>query len=236
MVFNFWEKMNNLKILALVVLVFTLGLLSSNFIELGFDKKKPGQEPSTKTPISISELKNGGYIIFMRHTSRDKPWKNGVIEIENITLLDLDGACAPGSQLNEKGHKEVVALMETIESHKIPISEVYASPTCRTQQMAKAMFGNNYRTTDALYYVYLRDPRRHKYYNEAFRDLITKPVPKGTNRLLISHNRLLDSKVVGFNLSLKQGGTAIFKPSEDTVKNQRSNFLGVIPKGSWIKE
>ncbi len=80
-----------------------------------------------------SKLKQGGYVILMRHASVDTMTHstNPNAEFEN---------CIGQNNLSPQGQEEARLIGRAFKRHRIPIGEVLASPYCRTQDTARLAF------------------------------------------------------------------------------------------------
>jgi len=81
-----------------------------------------------------SQLKQGGYVILMRHGPVDTMTHstNPNAEFEN---------CVGQSNLSPEGQQEAALTKRAFKKHHIPIGEVLAGPYCRTQDSARIAFG-----------------------------------------------------------------------------------------------
>jgi phosphohistidine phosphatase SixA len=80
-------------------------------------------------------LRQGGYVLVIRHATapRDVP-DSKTANADNVT---------PERQLDEAGRRNATAMGEAIRSLKIPIGEVFTSPTYRARETVKfAQFSN----------------------------------------------------------------------------------------------
>lgn len=83
----------------------------------------------------VKALRQGGYVIVMRHTSspREAPGK-GTANADNVKLE---------RQLDETGRATAIAMGKAIHELKIPIGEVLTSPTYRALETVRyAQLGN----------------------------------------------------------------------------------------------
>lgn len=87
------------------------------------------QAPQTATPDLVAVLRNGGCVIVMRHASspREAPDKS-TANPDNIKLE---------RQLDEAGRSSAIAMGNAIRELKIPIGEVFTSPTYRAMETAR---------------------------------------------------------------------------------------------------
>ena len=84
-------------------------------------------------PALLADLRQGGYVLFLRHTSTD-------FSQDDSRMKSFED-CATQRNLTDKGRAEARALGEHIRRLKIPIGEVLASPFCRTMETARLAFG-----------------------------------------------------------------------------------------------
>lgn len=97
----------------------------------------PGRSSAPAKPISgpalLAELKRGGYTLYIRHTSTDFT--------RNDTQSKSDDDCNNQRPLTDKGREEARSMGADMQKLGFPISEVLASPRCRTVEVAKLAFG-----------------------------------------------------------------------------------------------
>lgn len=81
----------------------------------------------------FSELRNGGLVVLMRHTSTE----GGAGDQPGFTLDD----CSTQRNLSQRGRDEAVRIGERFRRERVPISRVYSSPWCRCRDTATLAFG-----------------------------------------------------------------------------------------------
>lgn len=173
----------------------------------------------------LSDVGAGGYVLFFRHSERDA----GAISIPTLAAADNNGDCRPGSELTENGKADAVALGERFARYGIVVQKVYASPTCRTTQMATLAFGT-FETTRALTWPGMWTGDESSTLTPRLRQLLaTVPAPGG-NIVLIAHNDVMTSDRVGVSVALDQAEAALFRPHG----GDSFEFLGKIPKAEWM--
>jgi hypothetical protein len=128
---------------------------------------------ATPRPEIVDELRQGGYVLYLRHASTDFSQNDS-----RMTSLE---DCTSQRNLTDRGRDEARAIGEHIKRLNIPIGEVLASPFCRTMETARLAFGKARATNDVR-----GGPVEASRY-EALRKLLSSPVPKGTNRVISSH-------------------------------------------------
>ena len=125
------------------------------------------------SPELLSRLREGGYVLYLRHTSTDFS--------QNDSRMTSFEDCATQRNLTDRGRDEARAIGEHVKRLKIPIGEVLASPFCRTMETARLAFGKATATNDVR-----GGPVEAARY-EALKKLLSSPVAKGANRVISSH-------------------------------------------------
>ena len=147
----------------------------------------PAETPAIKeVPASkelLRSLKSGGYVLYMRHatTYTSKP--------DAVPKVDLND-CATQRNLNDDGRKLATAIGRRIRTAGIPVAEVIHSPFCRTRETAQLVFagaGVKLREEPLLAYPSNMTAEEKKPVLEMTRQLLSKPVPAGSNRVLVGH-------------------------------------------------
>ena len=150
-------------------------------------------------PSIVSELRKGGYVLYMRHTSTDFSRNDaGMTSYED---------CASQRNLTAKGRAEARDIASHIKRLGIPIGEVLASPYCRTMETARLAFGKATATHDARGGpVRSDDPKRY----EGLVKLLSSPVARGENRVISSHGNPFQA--VAGPPYLAEGEIAVVRP------------------------
>ena len=185
-------------------------------------------EPPTEieiVDIDPSLLKEGGYVLFFRHTTRDPEAAD-----LDMNFIDRNGICVVGSQLNAQGEAEARKLGEVFRAQEYLVGDIYTSPSCRTKQMSELAFGT---TGDVVLWAG-RPPtwaadEVESMNTELINHLATEP-PAGTNTLILSHGSLYDS-IFKVNYNLLQGDAGVYKP----VGDGNYEFVGLLRKEVWIQ-
>jgi len=124
-------------------------------------------------PELLSRLREGGYVLYLRHTSTDFS--------QNDSRMTSFEDCASQRNLTDRGRDEARALGEHVRRLKIPIGEVLASPFCRTMETARLAFGKATATNEVR-----GGPVEAARY-QPLKKLLASSVPPGTNRVISSH-------------------------------------------------
>jgi hypothetical protein len=147
----------------------------------------------------LTQLRQGGYVLFLRHTSTDFS--------QDDSRMKSFADCATQRNLTDQGRAEARALGEHVKRLKIPIGEVLASPFCRTMETARLAFGKARPTNEVRGGpLSADDPKRY----EPLRLLLgTKPAA-GTNTVLSSHGNPF--RAVAGPPYLAEGEIAVVRP------------------------
>jgi len=186
-----------------------------------------GSAPAEDQPVfPVEQLKEGGYVVYFRHAKRDP-----VPSTARFYQIDSRNSCVSGGSLNPQGRDESRTIKRKMEELALPVGDVYASPTCRTKQMAKMMFGKDFLVTKGLAPAWIKKEKDKNHYYGELISLLKKPVETGKNRFLISHGGVLNEKTINMKLTLQQADAAVFKPQPDSPEG--FTFLGIIPYNAW---
>ena len=143
-----------------------------------------GAAGAASDPIA-AQLASGGYNIFWRHA------KAGAgMDIIRYTSDDAELAdCARQRDLDAEGEADARTVGEGFRARGIPVSEVLASPYCRTLKTARLGFGAGRVTREDGLATVCQAPGRVFDDNTArLRVLLGTPPPSPGNRVLVSHN------------------------------------------------
>jgi phosphohistidine phosphatase SixA len=93
-----------------------------------------------------TKLKQGGYIVLMRHASAEKTGDPLVLKIND---------CSVQRNLSQKGQREAEAIGNAFRNRSIPVGEVLSSRYCRTKETAELAFGHvtTWQPLDLLYSI-----------------------------------------------------------------------------------
>jgi hypothetical protein len=150
-------------------------------------------------PSIVQELREGGFVLYMRHTSTDFG--------QNDSRMTSYEDCANQRNLTDQGRTEAREIGAHVKRLRIPVGEVLASPLCRTMETARLTFGkaqamNEVRGGPAR----PEDPGRY----DELKKLLSSPVAKGQNRVISSHGNPFHA-VAGLPY-LAEGEIAVVRP------------------------
>ena len=123
-----------------------------------------------------SALKEGGLVLYIRHTATD------------FTRNDLKSRgprdCANQRPLIERGRVEARLIGAALKALGVPLGQVLASPTCRTAETARLVFGRGEPSLEVRGGPAASDdPQRYA----ALRKLLATPPPAGKHLAIASH-------------------------------------------------
>ena len=147
----------------------------------------------------MAKLRQGGYVLYMRHTSTDFS--------QNDARMTSYEDCANQRNLTDKGRGEARMIGAHVKRLGIPVGDVLASPFCRTMETARLAFGkaqamNEVRGGPAR----PEDPGRY----DELKKLLSAPVKKGENRVVSSHGNPFHA--VAGPPYLAEGEIAVVRP------------------------
>ncbi len=151
----------------------------------------------------VQALRQGGYVIVMRHASSPKqaPGK-GTANADNVNLE---------RQLDEEGRKTATAMGEAFRNLKIPVGQVLSSPTYRALETVRyAKFGQAQTFAELS-----NDARGMSGGTQAQADWLKKRVtqfPKGSNTIIVTHMPNVSRAFPDSAAGLGDGEALIFGP------------------------
>ena len=158
--------------------------------------------PAFAQPSVVENLREGGYVLYMRHTSTDFS--------QNDAKSRSYEDCENQRNLTDKGRAEAREVAAQIKRLGIPIGTVLASPFCRTMETARLAFGKATPMQEARGGpLKSDDPKRY----DGLRKLMSAPVPKGENLVISSHGNPFHA--VAGPPYLAEGEIAVIRPQGD---------------------
>jgi phosphohistidine phosphatase SixA len=147
----------------------------------------------------LSELRQGGYVLYFRHTSTDFS--------QNDEKMQSFEDCANQRNLIDKGRAEARAVGVAIRELRIPIERTLASPFCRTVETAQLMLGRAEKMQEVRGGPSApADSERYA----ALRRILATPVRAGANLAVVSHGNPFYS--VAGPPYLAEGEAAVIRP------------------------
>ena len=175
------------------------------------------EKPATRN--MLSDLRKGGYVLFMRHGQTDSS------RPDRVPNVDLDD-CMTQRPLSKEGRRVATKVGAAIRRARIPVGEVYSSPLCRATESTVLAFGKKYTVNNLLAYTSNMTNEEKAPIIAATRELLSRPVEGRVNRVLVAHApNLMD--IIGY--FPKEGAVAIFKP----LGNNQFAYLASVTAPQW---
>jgi phosphohistidine phosphatase SixA len=173
----------------------------------------------------IEALRLGGYNLYFRHEATE--WSQQDVVHQKDDWVSCDGAKI--RQLSEQGRQRAKRTGEVMRSLNIPVSEVLASPYCRTMETARQLaLGHVQASIDVV------NLRIAEYFGgkEAIiataRRLLALPPVAGSNRVIVAHGNVAQAATPVYP---GEGEMVIFKPDD----KGNFTFVGRIAPDQWFQ-
>jgi len=146
----------------------------------GVPPPAPGRSAQPAKPMPgpelLSELRKGGYVIYLRHPSTN--FSRDDVKSRN------DDDCDNQRPLTDKGREEARQIGAAFRELKLPVGKILASPRCRTMETALLAFGPPEKSSEAR--AGPASPASEDRY-APLRALLSTPVKPGANTVIASH-------------------------------------------------
>lgn len=140
------------------------------------------------TRENLAQLRQGGFTLYLRHASTDnsKP--------DRLPAVDLKD-CTTQRPLTDEGRAQAARVGRAIRAARIPLGSIHISPLCRVKDTAAAAFPGRKVQVDAkLMYTGNLTSAQKEPIVAYTRQLLSRPVSAGSNRLVIAHGpNLMDA-------------------------------------------
>lgn len=169
----------------------------------------------------LPQLRKGGWVLYMRHGNTD----NSTPDQPDLNLRD----CNTQRPLNADGRAVAVQVGKAMAKARIPVGEVWSSPLCRAKETAALAFGDKVQVDDHLMYTaHLTTPQKQPVLVRT-RQLLSEPVPVGTNRVVVAHAPNM-ADLIGYFVK-PEGTVVVIQPQGQ----DRFKYVASIPPELWIK-
>ena len=175
----------------------------------------------------IRELRNGGYVLYLRH---------GAVlpgQIDRVVPGQWWKDCQRTSRIGPEAQTQMRAIAEALTRQRIPVSDVLSSEFCRAFDTA-GLLGVAAPQRDAALndFSALANTQSASAtlatYTAGIAQLLGKPTPPKTNRILVGHT--LPPTIIHPALSsLPESHTAIFK----VEPGNRFHYITTLSPGQW---
>jgi phosphohistidine phosphatase SixA len=134
----------------------------------------------------LSELQQGGYVIYFRHAQTEKDYADQV-------KANVDD-CSTQRTLSEEGWQQAIDIGDAFFDADIPIGEVISSEYCRAWQTASLAFGQ-YEKNSALNFLPFEDytPAQMEQMKANITPLLTAMPESDTNTIIVGHDDLFEA-------------------------------------------
>jgi phosphohistidine phosphatase SixA len=166
----------------------------------------------------IEQVRQGGYVIYMRHGKTDTAQPDQV-------PIDLND-CSTQRPLSKQGLDELHLIANYFKQLDIPHSSPRSSPLCRAIQTAEIVFGTPVIIEMNLKYTAALTTHEKQPIIKRTRDLLSESVAKGSNRVLVAHGPNLVEMMSYFP---PEGSIVFFRPLGD----EGFEYLATITPQDW---
>ena len=184
---------------------------------------EPAFTEKMATPALLTELRKGGFVLYLRHGTTDNS------RPDRVPSVDLND-CSTQRVLNDEGRKLATAVGQYIARSKIPVGEVFHSPLCRARESAELAFPAMHgKLQPELYLAYTANltAEEKKPVLLATRKLVSTPVASGTNRVLVAHAPNM-ADLMGYFVK-PEGTMVVLRPLGD----DKFEYIASIPPSLW---
>ena len=151
----------------------------------------------------IADLRQGGYVIYLRHAMTGKGSETAVGDLADCTWQRT---------LSDAGRRQAESVGRRLSEQSIPVAAVEASPFCRTRQTAQLAFGRAPKVNADLFYHPTQAAEQVAAANAKLKARLGERPPPGGNLVLIGHSPTMKAAAA---VELSEGEGAIVKPSGD---------------------
>ena len=173
----------------------------------------------------IEALQKGGYNLYFRHEATE--WSQQDFVHQKDDWLSCDGTRI--RQLSEQGLQRAKRTGRAMRRLDIPVSEVLASPYCRTMETARQLSLGDVQASVDVINMRVAD---HFGGREAVittaRTLLAQPPVAGSNRVIVAHGNVAQAATPVYP---GEGEMVIFKPDG----NGHFIFVGRITPERWVQ-
>jgi len=180
-------------------------LLALVFVVLATTAKAEPFSPSPATQAQFEAIKQGGYVLFIRHGPTDSSQPDQV-------PVDLND-CTTQRPLSDTGREIMQRVGQYFHQSAIPFDKVYSSPLCRAYETSEILFGQGgYEVDPNLLYVAALTSDEKKPIVARTQELLSTPTAADTNRILVAHGPNMVEVMEYFPV---EGTLVIIRPHAD---------------------
>jgi len=177
----------------------------AGFISLLWVVPALAQSSATAAPAWIAALRDGGYVIVVRH---------GATYADQADTNPLDPKdTAHQRQLNDAGRAAAKSMGDALRKLKIPVGKVQTSQFQRAVETGTLLgFGEVSSTADIAEGGLVVTPNENNRRTAALRTLAATPPPASTNIVLITHKPNIVDAFGKDWFDVREGEASIFRP------------------------
>src|SRR6266851_3989921 len=164
-----------------------------------------GQSSATAAPPWIAALRDGGYVIVVRH---------GATYADQADTNPLDPKdTAHQRQLNDAGRAAAKSMGDALRTLKVPVGKVQTSQFQRAVETGTLLgFGEVSPTADLAEGGLVVTPNENNRRTAALRTLAATPPPAGTNIVLVTHKPNIVDAFGKDWFDVREGEASILRP------------------------
>ncbi|MGZ5909383.1 MAG: histidine phosphatase family protein [Reyranella sp.] len=151
----------------------------------------------------IADLRQGGYVIYLRHGMTGKA--------SEATVGDF-ADCSWQRNLSDAGRRQAASVGRRLSEENILVAALEASPYCRTRQTAELAFGRVPKVNQDLFYHATQRAEQVAAANAKLKERLGERPPPGGNLVLIGHSPAMKDAAA---VELSEGEGVIVKPNGD---------------------
>jgi broad specificity phosphatase PhoE len=177
----------------------------AGFISLLWVVPALAQSSATAAPAWIAALRDGGYVIVVRH---------GATYADQADTNPLDPKdTAHQRQLNDAGRAAAKSMGDALRKLKIPVGKVQTSQFQRAVETGTLLgFGEVSSTADIAEGGLVVTPNENSRRTAALRTLAATPPPAGTNIVLVTHKPNIVDAFGKDWFDVREGEASILRP------------------------
>jgi phosphohistidine phosphatase SixA len=160
----------------------------------GTESSAPVPGALLQGPALVAALQRGGHVVYFRHTATDFS--------RNDSAMRSFDDCDNQRLLSAQGRADATAIGQRIRALRLPVTEAFASPYCRTMDHARRMLGEVTPRNE------IRESQGGDY--PGLKQLLAAPVAAGGNRWIVGHGTPF--RAVAGAPHLMEGEAAVIRP------------------------
>jgi phosphohistidine phosphatase SixA len=175
----------------------------------------------------VEGLRTGGYVLYFRHAATD--WGQDDHVARAGDWQSCDGARM--RQLSDTGRTTAQLIGLAIRTLGIPVGEVMSSEYCRAAETARLMSLGEVRTTTEI--MNLRAQQFVGGHDAAVKNArahFTRPLPPGTNRIMVGHGNLMRATTGQYT---DEAGAVVVRP--DPGADLGFTFIALVTPQDWLR-